>query len=90
MRPKNSPLLSWVVDILEKADPFTPLEIGKIYKHPESGRPLKVVGGSYWGTHGISNHFDWIYLDDETKGYGYGWDGAKTKLKVANRKTRKN
>ena len=43
----------------------------------EDGRVVKVVGGSYWGTDGLSNH--WTFREVLTDGslgpkeYGYGY-----------------
>jgi len=34
-----------------------PLEVGKHYIH--KNREIVVVGGKYWGTHGLSNFWYW-------------------------------
>lgn len=39
--------------------------------HPEMGE-VTITGGSYWGTHGVSNFWYW----KDSKGvehHGYGW-----------------
>jgi len=60
------------------------LRKGMVTKHPD-GRTIKVVGGSFWGKYGLSNHFDWreVMPDgtlSDTLEYGYGWDRRKAEL----------
>jgi hypothetical protein len=54
-----------------------PFAIGDRVKHP-SGRTVEITGGQYWGTHGLSNFWDWReVLPDGSlstkKECGYGW-----------------
>ena len=56
----------------------TRLRKGMVTKHPD-GRTVKIVGGSFWGKYGLSNHFDWreVMPDEslsDTLEWGYGWD----------------
>ena len=60
--------------------PCAEYEIGKLYMyHPgEKKRPylVKLVGGMFWGEHGLSNHWSWKKvlpggkLGNEECGYG--------------------
>lgn len=51
-------------------------DVGDIMRH-EDGRIVKVTGGQYWGTHGLSNHWTFreVLADDslgpDEHGYGY-------------------
>ncbi len=55
------------------------LIVGKVYRHPQNGRLLRVTDGSYLGGYErVSNFWCWRYLDEETlvagdSGQGYGW-----------------
>lgn len=62
----------------------------KVYRHPKSGKLLRITSGQYLsysagdGIGRISNHWDWEYLDERhmptgEKGYGYGWTGKPIK-----------
>lgn len=46
-----------------------------------NGRKAKIIGGQYWGTHGLSNHWEWRYLDKKKPrtecGYGGEWKVVK-------------
>lgn len=52
------------------------LAVGKTVKHPD-GRTVKIVGGQYWGTHGLSNFWTWkeVRADGSLgpRESGYGW-----------------
>ena len=53
------------------------LRIGKIVKHPTMGK-VKIVGGQYWGTYGVSNFWEWkkVLPNGKLKNHtysGYGW-----------------
>lgn len=54
----------------------SPFEIGDVVDHPD-GRMVKIVGGQYWGDHGLSNFWSWQPVEkDGTLGkleHGYGW-----------------
>ncbi len=75
-----------LVEELNSAESFLGgphLRKGKCYRHPESGKLLRITSGQYMGYDpigrgGISNHWYWEYLDEHhmptgEKGYGYGW-----------------
>lgn len=51
-------------------------KVGDVVKHND-GRVVKIVDGSYYGTHGVSNFFSWAeVLEDGTLSdnieHGYG------------------
>jgi hypothetical protein len=53
----------WVKDLVESAKidvgtPASTLKPGDIVTHPD-GRKVKIISGQYWGTHGLSNFFNW-------------------------------
>lgn len=50
------------------------LYIGAISKHPDSNRLVVIVNGAYECNGLLSNHWNWIYLDDESRDKGYGWE----------------
>lgn len=55
----------------------SPFKIGDRVEHP-TGRTVEIVGGQYWGTHGLSNFWDWreVRADgtlSRKKECGYGW-----------------
>lgn len=54
------------------------LEVGMIITHPKTGKLVKITGGSYWGTYGVSNFWYWreVLTDgtlskNEDCGYGH-------------------
>ena len=52
-------------------------KVGGDFIHKD-GRTVRIVGGQYWGTHGLSNFWDWreILADgtlSEKIECGYGW-----------------
>ena len=53
-----------------------PFAVGDVVKHSK-GHMVKIIGGQYWGTFGLSNFWYWRKVnDDETLGKkecGYGW-----------------
>ena len=56
-----------------------PFTVGDKVRHPD-GRSVQIVGGQWWGEHGLSNFWYWRpVLEDGTLGEtesGYGWDPA--------------
>jgi hypothetical protein len=68
-----SPVADWVKKITEDVIGGSPLEIGKTYMHPEDGL-IKVVMGSYWGNHGLSNFWYWTVEATGETHHGYGDD----------------
>lgn len=54
----------------------TKIHIGAVLKHPD-GRTVKIVGGQYWGEHGLSNFWYWREVKKGKKlgklEHGYGW-----------------
>lgn len=50
------------------------LYIGAISRHPVSNRLVVIMNGAYERNGLLSNYWDWIYLDDESRGKGYGWE----------------
>lgn len=66
----------WVKDLVESELP-NKLVIGHYYIINE--KPAKLVGGTYWGTYGISNFWYWKYIDtgrlsrNKVSGYGGSW-----------------
>jgi hypothetical protein len=53
------------------------MEIGKTLPHPD-GRMVKIIGGKYWGEHGLSNFWYWREVMPDgslaaTEECGYGW-----------------
>jgi hypothetical protein len=69
---------NWVKEIVKDSDfPGQKLAVGKIVAHPD-GRKVKIVGGQFWGTHGVSNFWYWReVLDNGELGElenGYGWE----------------
>lgn len=67
----------WVKNMTEEVLGGAPFKIGDTVKHP-SGRTVRITGGSYWGTHGLSNFWNWReVLPGDTLGAeegGYGWE----------------
>lgn len=45
--------------------------IGKRYIHPEDGE-IEIISGQWWGTHGLSNFWDWKVLATGEVKHGYG------------------
>lgn len=70
----------WCRDFCEEVGLTPPFKIGDTVRHP-SGRTVRIIGGQYWGTYGLSNHWTWCeVLADGTLGpeeSGYGWDHTK-------------
>lgn len=63
----------WVKEVTEEVLGGAPVEIGKIYEHPEDG-PIQITGGRYWGEHGVSNFWTWKVLATGDDGQGYAGD----------------
>ena len=55
------------------------LQIGSTYRHPNSGKLVRIMSGQYMGTYGVSNFWRWReVLEDGSLGEeecGYGWTG---------------
>jgi hypothetical protein len=68
---------AWVKSMTEEVLGAAPFKIGDVVKHP-SGRTVKIIGGAYWGEHGLSNHWFWKEVLPSGKlgeeEYGYGWE----------------
>ena len=54
-----------------------PLEVGMTITNQKTGKLVKITGGSYWGTYGVSNFWKWrevmdngLLSDVEQSGYG--------------------
>lgn len=67
----------WVKDIVHDTMGGAPFAVGDVVNHPEDGL-VRIVGGQFWGTHGVSNFWTWIPVDAEgneegPKRSGYGW-----------------
>ena len=66
----------WVKALTEEVLGGEPFKVGDTVNHP-SGRKVRIVGGQYWGEHGISNFWYWreVYPDGALgpQEHGYGW-----------------
>lgn len=66
----------WVRALTEEVMGASPFAVGDTVTHPD-GRTVRIVGGQYWGTYGLSNHWYWQeVLSDGSLGpkeNGYGW-----------------
>lgn len=68
----------WVRELTESVIGSSPFEVGDIVKRPD-GRMVKIIGGHYWGTYGLSNFWYWREvlpdgkLSDKQES-GYGWE----------------
>lgn len=67
---------AWVREMSERVIGGPPFAVGDVVRHP-SGRKVKIVGGRYWGEHGLSNFWEWR---ESRRGgrlgrleSGYGW-----------------
>lgn len=73
----RGPVQPWVKDLTEGVLGGAPFAVGDTVPHP-SGRTVKITGGQYWGTHGLSNFWDWCEVRADgslgPKESGYGWD----------------
>jgi hypothetical protein len=58
-----------------------PFAIGDCVHRPD-GRLVKIIGGQWWGTHGLSNFWDWReVLPNGELGEpecGYGWNPGES------------
>jgi hypothetical protein len=75
----------WVKELVEEATGGPPFKIGDEVLHP-NGYMVKIVGGQYWGLHGISNFWEWRRVGARGKlhkksEFGYGWNPILTTLK---------
>jgi hypothetical protein len=69
---------SMVEDVLDAELPAeriseTRWQHGDVYLHPEDGL-VEIVGGSFWGNHGVSNFWYWRVLATDEVKHGYGFD----------------
>jgi hypothetical protein len=71
MPDDRSRVAPWVRQLTEEVIGGSPLEIGKRYIHPEDGL-IEIVGGQYWGTNGLSNHWRWRVIATGETHHGYG------------------
>jgi hypothetical protein len=66
----------WARELTEEVLGGPPFAIGDVVLHP-SGRTVKIVGGQYWGTRGLSNFWQWKEVLENgelgPKEHGYGW-----------------
>lgn len=67
----------WVKKLVEDTLGGPPFKIGDVVRHPD-GYNVKITGGQYWGTHGLSNHWSWRRVLKNGKlakkeEHGYGW-----------------
>jgi hypothetical protein len=71
----------WAQKLTEDVMGGAPFAIGDDVLHP-SGRTVRIVGGQYWGTFGLSNHWHWReVLPGGELGpveSGYGWEPLKS------------
>jgi hypothetical protein len=65
-----------VKQIVEDVYGKSEMSVGKDLTHPD-GRTVRITGGQYWGTYGVSNFWYWRPVNlDGTLGpeeCGYGW-----------------
>tara|TARA_R110000822_G_scaffold73771_20_gene177405 strand:- start:577 stop:837 length:261 start_codon:yes stop_codon:yes gene_type:complete len=65
-------------------------KLGDIITHP-SGRTVKLGGGAYWGTYGVSNHWEWneVFPDGSLgpREHGYGWNAFPLEKPAGNEKS---
>lgn len=47
------------------------ITIGKCYQHPDDG-VIRILGGRFWGDHGLSNHWTWEIVATGERKHGYG------------------
>lgn len=69
-------------DFVESIIGGPPFEIGDYVMDPKGEKLVQIVGGQYWGTHGLSNAWTWKTVrEDGTLSkkpeYGYGWTPSK-------------
>ena len=67
----------WVQQLCKDVVGKSKMKVGAVLKHPD-GYKVKIVSGQYWGTYGLSNHWDWRRVKKDgtlsKKIYsGYGW-----------------
>ena len=55
------------------------LQVGSTYRHPTTGKLVRITSGQYMGAYGVSNFWYWReVLSDGSLGeeqHGYGWTG---------------
>jgi hypothetical protein len=54
---------SWVREICEEAIGTCPIAIGQ--RWIIKGKLCQITGGQYWGTHGLSNHWNWQEVNED-------------------------
>lgn len=63
--------------ITEEVMGGAPFAVGDVVEHPD-GYPVRIVSGTYWAKHGLSNFWSWKRVDADGTPYGetqsgYGW-----------------
>lgn len=74
---KETKVPQWVQDFVARYEGSSAhWKPGMRVKHP-NGYEVEIVEGQYWGTHGLSNFWSWLPInEDGTYGElesGYGW-----------------
>jgi hypothetical protein len=72
-----------IVEMTEKVMGGSPFKVGDVVKHPD-GYDVKITGGQYWGTYGISNFWYWKRVKKNGRlaakeEHGYGWRPERKK-----------
>lgn len=73
----------WVREIVEDEwGGAASLKVGRYYTHPDDGL-IKIIGGQFWGEHGLSNHWTWTVLrtNEQSSGYGGDWPNVEVPWK---------
>lgn len=65
------------VDICAECGITPPFKVGDVVVHPD-GYNVKIVGGQFWGEHGLSNFWYWKRVLangvlSKRIAHGYGW-----------------
>lgn len=72
---------AWVKSMTEEVLGGPPFKAGDVVLHPE-GYKVQIMGGQYWGEHGLSNWWSWRRVLEDGKlsdkvESGYGWAPEK-------------
>ena len=81
--PDRRVVPDWSVALTEEVFGGAPFAIGDTVKTPD-GRTVRITGGQYWGTYGLSNFWDWreVLPDGSLSSVeecGYGWSADTTR-----------
>jgi len=72
----NDALRAFANGMIEELKTHQRFDVGDTMRH-EDGRIVRVVGGQYWGTYGLSNHWSFkeVLADGSLgpKEHGYGY-----------------